>query len=123
MIFCIGNAQSSGGACSSETAMQTTLTQTLGLTLPPSLLVLEETEGATFASYRVLARMSQTDVAEHIGEALPGWTRTSSQRGLGGTTFSFVDDQSRTLRLLVRPVGRSNLFRLHLSLYTDSTEE
>ena len=129
-----GAAQASGGACASpqtavqntartivqetvqETVQDTTLTQTLGLTLPPSLLVLEGAEGATFASYRVLARMSVTDVAQRVGEALPGWTQTSSERGLRGATFFFTDASARTLRLRVQPTGRSNLFTLELKL-------
>ena len=124
LLLCTGVAQAPGGACASPqteaVVQETMLTQTLGLTLPPSLLVLERTEGPTSASYRVLARTSVTDVAQKVGEALPGWTRVSSGRELRGVTSgytaTYTDAGARTLRLRVKPIGRSNLFMLELKL-------
>ena len=113
----VGAAQGSGGACGApETKL--TLTQSLKLDLPASLLVLEKTETETSAFYRVLARMSQTAVVEEVGKALTGWTQTSAQRGFGGTTVLYTSGDARTLRLRVNPVGRSNLFRVELRLYS-----
>ena len=121
LLLSVSAAQLSGGAWyrQDEIKQNITLTEQLGLTLAAPIVVMEQTESATSASYRVLARMSQTQLIEQIAQALPDWTQTSFQRGFGGTSVSYTDGDAQTLRLQVRPIGRSNLFNLKLRLYTE----
>ena len=123
LLLSVSAAQLSGGAWYMQDEIKQNqnimLTEQLGLTLAAPIVVMEQTESATSASYRVLARMSQTQLIEQIAQALPDWTQTSFQRGFGGTSVSYTDGDAQTLRLQVRPIGRSNLFNLKLRLYTE----
>jgi hypothetical protein len=109
------------------------LSRQLELDVAELFTVLRTEEGATYARYRVVARLSAGAVARRIGEALsPPWQRQpteptrppTSLRGplgsldrLSGFGLSYLNEATaQSLSVRVRPIGRSDLFTVELRL-------
>lgn len=107
-----------------------TLSRQLELGITELFNVLEAEEGATYARYRLVARLSARAVARRIGEALPApWqpqsTRPSTDSrgplsalaGFSGHKLTYLNKATaQSLSIRAHPIGRSNLFRLELRL-------
>lgn len=114
----------------SEDLTEPTLSRRLELDMAELFNVLHADEGATYARYRLVARLSAGAVAQRLGEALPApWQPQPTQpatdsRGPLGALAGFSNRQltylneatAQSLSIRVFPVGRSNLFRLELRL-------
>lgn len=114
----------------SEDLTVPTLNRQLELGITELFNVLEADEGATYACYRLVTRLSAGAVARRVGEALPApWQRqptrpdTNPHGPLGtwarfsGRQLTYLNEAAaQSLSIRVFPIGRSNLFRLELRL-------
>lgn len=130
------NSSSSNDGCSASTP---TLSKQLGLEPSGLFNVLEATERASYARYRIVARLSPSGVAQRFGEALNeasqgGWEEVLVQNKatkpipVGGLSRGSVhhtryvnEASAQALSVQVQGVGRSNLFTLELRLDPLST--
>lgn len=116
-----------------ETLAAPTLSRQLELDMAVLFTVLRTEEGATYARYCVVARLSAGAVARRLGEALSApWQPQPTEptqpaanlRGplgapgrLSSFELSYLNEATaQSLSVRVRPIGRSNLFTIELRL-------